>query len=58
MFEFWKNEWKLFLEDLGSVKNMFSKIFGAKNDYLMLDSSENEINTEVNNESINNTTNK
>ncbi len=57
MFEFWKNEWKLFLEDLGSVKNMFSKIFGAKNDYLMLDSSENEINTEVNNESINNTTN-
>ena len=38
MREFWKNEWKLFLEDLTSVKNMFTKVFGRKNDYLMLDS--------------------
>lgn len=42
MKEFWKNEWKLFLEDLGSVKNMFSKIFGRKKDYLMLDSASSE----------------
>ncbi len=39
MLEFWKNEWKLFLEDLSSVKNAFSKIFGQKQDYLMLQSS-------------------
>ena len=38
MKEFWKNEWKLFLEDLSSVKNMFAKVFGRKKDYLMLDS--------------------
>src|SRR5574344_2553094 len=37
MKDFWKNEWKLFLEDLGSVKNMFSKIFNHKKDYLMLE---------------------
>lgn len=40
MLEFWKNEWKLFLEDLSSVKNVFGKIFGFKQDYLMLQSSE------------------
>lgn len=39
MLEFWKNEWKLFLEDISSVKNGFLKIFGLKKDYLMLDSS-------------------
>ena len=39
MFEFWKNEWKLFLEDISSVKNGFLRIFGLKKDYLMLDSS-------------------
>ena len=38
MLEFWKNEWKLFMEDLGSVKNAFTKIFGGKKDYLMLES--------------------
>lgn len=38
MFEFWKNEWKLFLEDIDSVKNAFAKIFGRKHDYLMLKS--------------------
>ncbi len=38
MKDFWKNEWKLFLEDLNSIKNMFLKIFGGKKDYLMLDS--------------------
>ena len=39
MFEFWKNEWKLFLEDISSVKNGVLRIFGLKKDYLMLDSS-------------------
>lgn len=38
MLEFWKNEWKLFLEDIDSVKNAFAKIFGRKQDYLMLKS--------------------
>lgn len=38
MFEFWKNEWKLFLEDIESVKNAFARIFGRKQDYLMLKS--------------------
>ena len=33
MFEFWKNEWKLFLEDLDAVKNAFGRIFGRKQDY-------------------------
>ena len=42
MFEFWKNEWKLFLEDLGSIKNAFSKIFGKKQDYLLLRSAQEE----------------
>lgn len=48
MKEFWKNEWKLFLEDLGSVKNMFAKVFGHKKDYLMLDSASNEEQTKEN----------
>lgn len=38
MFDFWKNEWKLFLEDIESVKNAFAKLFGRKHDYLMLKS--------------------
>ena len=38
MLEFWKNEWKLFLEDIDSVKNAFARIFGRKQDYLMLKS--------------------
>ena len=42
MFEFWKNEWKLFLEDLGSIKNTISKIFGRKQDYLLLQSGQEE----------------
>ena len=40
MLEFWKGEWKLFLEDLHSVKNMFGRIFGVKQDMLMLDAPE------------------
>lgn len=40
MLEFWKNEWNLFLEDLSSVKNVFANIFGKKQDYLMLQSSQ------------------
>lgn len=36
MLEFWKNEWKLFLEDMSSFKNAFVRIFGGKQDYLML----------------------
>ncbi len=47
MLEFWKNEWKLFLEDINSFKNMFGKIFGVKQDYLMLDSSEENINVSL-----------
>ncbi len=42
MFEFWKNEWKLFVEDMSSIKNGFLKIFGFKKDYLMLNGSEDE----------------
>lgn len=38
MFEFWKNEWKLFLEDIDSVKNAIARLFGKKQDYLMLKS--------------------
>ncbi|MEG2310527.1 MAG: hypothetical protein RSB76_00905 [Clostridia bacterium] len=38
MFGFWKNEWKLFLEDISSLKNSFSNLFGNKQDYLMLES--------------------
>lgn len=36
MLEFLKNEWQLFLEDINSFKRSFSKLFGFKNDYLML----------------------
>ena len=43
MFDFLKNEWKLFLEDLQSVKGTFGKIFGRKQDYLMLQSSQEEV---------------
>lgn len=42
MLEFWKNEWKLFMEDLNSVKNTFSKIFGGKKDYLLLQAASEE----------------
>ena len=35
MRDFWKNEWKLFLEDIGFVKNTFASIFG-KDSQLML----------------------
>lgn len=55
MKEFWKNEWKLFLEDLSSVKNMFAKVFGRKKDYLMLDSAsdiQENSNEEVQSENI------
>jgi hypothetical protein len=38
MFEFFKNEWQLFLEDIDTIKGAFSKIFGIKKDYLMLES--------------------
>lgn len=36
MFEFWKNEWQLFMSDIGFVKDVFGKIFAPKNEYLML----------------------
>lgn len=36
MLEFWKNEWKLFLEDIGVVKNAFASIFGRQDKTLML----------------------
>ncbi|MCX8074298.1 MAG: hypothetical protein N2749_01765 [Clostridia bacterium] len=38
MFEFLKNEWQLFLEDMGSVKSFFGNIFATKNEYLLLQS--------------------
>jgi hypothetical protein len=37
MLEFWKNEWELFLEDLASVKETVKRIFGVKENLLMLD---------------------
>ncbi len=36
MLEFWKNEWELFLGDLASVKDTFKRIFGVKEELLML----------------------
>ena len=39
MKDFWKNEWKLFLEDLGFVKNTFASIFGKGDNQLMLSGS-------------------
>ena len=42
MLEFWKNEWKLFMEDLNSVRGMFTKVFGGKKDYLMLQAANEE----------------
>ncbi len=51
MKEFWKNEWKLFLEDINSIKKLFLKIFNRKPDYLMLDSSDvNDANQNTQNE--------
>ena len=47
MLEFWKNEWKLFIEDIHSVKNTFSKIFGGKKDYLLLEAANEEVVEEV-----------
>lgn len=52
MFDFWKSEWKLFLEDIQSLKNSFAGLFGHKQDYLMLESSEPIQNTEENNEAV------
>ncbi|MEG0873358.1 MAG: hypothetical protein RSE00_05350 [Clostridia bacterium] len=42
MLEFWKNEWNLFLEDLSGIKNVFGRIFSNKNEYLMLESNNEE----------------
>lgn len=36
MFEFLKSEWKIFLEDINGITNIFKKIVTPKNDYLML----------------------
>ena len=52
MFEFWKNEWKLFLEDIGSIKNGFLKIFGIKKDYLMLDTSNDSEQNAINQDAL------
>ena len=44
MFDFWKNEWQLFMEDLSSLKSGFLKIFGVKkDDTLMLNASMDDI---------------
>ncbi len=56
MIEFWKNEWKLFLEDMDSFKNAIAKIFKPKDEYLMLASSgteETENTEEIENEVVN-----
>lgn len=43
MFDFFKNEWKLFMEDLQSFKGVFGKIFGHKQEeYLMLNSTQDD----------------
>jgi len=36
MLEFWKNEWELLLSDLTTVKETIKKMFGVKEDLLML----------------------
>ena len=46
MLEFWKNEWKLFLEDIGFVKNTFASIFGG-NKQLMLNQAQPQQQPEV-----------
>lgn len=47
MFEFWKNEWQLFMDDLASIKDGFLRIFGIKkDDTLMLNSSLEEFSEE------------
>lgn len=56
MKEFWKNEWKLFLEDINSVKKLVLKIFGKKPDYLMLDKPNEDIEQQnIQSEEIKNT---
>lgn len=50
MFEFWKNEWQLFLEDIDSIKGFFGKVFTPKNKYLMLQSASTNSQTENNEE--------
>lgn len=50
MFEFWKNEWQLFLEDIDSIKGFFGKVFTPKNKYLMLQSANANSQTENNEE--------
>ena len=47
MLEFWKNEWKLFLEDLEAFKNAFVKIFVPKQEFLMLEQSNAEATSEA-----------
>lgn len=37
MFDFWKNEWELFMDDLISLKDSIKRIFGVKDNLLMLD---------------------
>lgn len=53
MLEFWKNEWKLFMDDLSSVKNLFSKVFGgSKKDYLLLQSADEASNEQAQSEPV------
>lgn len=48
MFEFWKNEWELFMSDLTSFKETIRRMFGIKDNLLMLDvAEENEATEEV-----------
>lgn len=54
MFEFWKNEWELFLEDLRGLKNVFANIFGHKEEYLMLQANNEEMEQPVQEQAVTN----
>lgn len=48
MGEFWKNEWKLFVDDLRFAKDTFLKVFGGNKAPLMLESSQVSAQEEIN----------
>ena len=53
MFDFFKNEWKLFMEDLQSFKGVFGKIFGHKQEeYLMLNSTQDDATQQLDLENV------
>lgn len=52
MLEFWKNEWKLFLEDINGVKNVFASIFGRGEKNLMLNQAQPELDQQLQQDSL------